>query len=79
MVSTAESSSDVLKIVIFPLSTLTISLKLRTIFALSATPVALSAGTDELNIGSVKPISNGASKSYAVSYTQLTLPTNREV
>ena len=62
-VSTVESS-DVLWIVIFPLSTLTISLKVRTIFALSATPVASSAGTDELNIGSVKPISNGASKSY---------------
>ena len=52
IVSTVESS-DVFLIVIFPLSTLTFSLKLRTIFALSATPVASSAGTDELNVGIV--------------------------
>ena len=51
-VSTVESS-DVLWIVIFPLSTLTISLKVRTIFALSATPVASSSGTDEVNVGIV--------------------------
>ena len=37
--------------VMFPLSTSTFSLKLRTIVELTATPVALSAGTDELNVG----------------------------
>ena len=37
--------------VMFPLSTSTFSLKLRTIVESTATPVALSAGTDELNVG----------------------------
>ena len=37
--------------VILPLSTSTFSLKLRTIVESSATPVALSAGTDELSVG----------------------------
>ena len=35
----------------FPLSTSTLSLKLRTIFASLSIPVASSAGTDELNVG----------------------------
>ena len=37
--------------VMFPLSASTFSLKLRTIVESTATPVALSAGTDELNVG----------------------------
>ena len=36
---------------IFPLSASTLSLKLRTIVESTATLVALSAGTDELNVG----------------------------
>ena len=39
--------------VMFPLSTSTFSLKLRTIVESSATLVALSAGTDELSVGTV--------------------------
>ena len=35
----------------FPVSASTFSLKLRTIVELSATLVALSAGTDELSVG----------------------------
>ena len=35
----------------FPLSASTFSLKFRTIVELSATPVALSAGTEELSVG----------------------------
>ena len=50
MVSNIELS-DVFFMVIFPLSTSTFSLKLRTIVESTATPVALSAGTDELNVG----------------------------
>ena len=52
IVSTVESS-DVLWIVIFPLSVSTFSLKLRTIVASSATSVASSSGTDEVNVGIV--------------------------
>ena len=37
--------------VILPLSASTFSLKLRTIVESTATPVALSAGTDELSVG----------------------------
>ena len=37
--------------VMFPLSTSTFSLKLRTIVESTAIPVALSAGTDELSVG----------------------------
>ena len=43
--------SEVFLIVIFPVSTSTISLKFRTIFASSATSVALSAGVDDDNVG----------------------------
>ena len=50
MVSNIELS-DVFFMVIFPLSASTFSLKLRTIVESTATPVALSAGTDELNVG----------------------------
>ena len=39
--------------VIFPLSTSTFSLKLRTIFESFAIPVALSAGDDEDKVGAV--------------------------
>ena len=52
MVSIVELS-DVFLIVMFPLSASTLSLKLRTIFASIATPVALSAGVDELKVGAV--------------------------
>ena len=38
---------------IFPLSASTLSLKLRTIVESTATLVALSAGTDELSVGTV--------------------------
>ena len=56
--------------VMFPLSVSTFSLKLRTIVASTATPVALSAGTDEVNVGSVKPKSNALpSESTSYSYT----------
>ena len=53
-------SSEVFLIVIFPLSASTASLKVKTIFAFVATPVALSDGLEDDN---------------AVSYTRLTLPT----
>ena len=43
--------SDVFLMVIFPLSASTFELKLRTIVESTATLVALSAGTDELNVG----------------------------
>ena len=43
--------SDVFLIVIFPVSTSTFSLKLRTMFAFTPTAVALSAGVDELRVG----------------------------
>ena len=49
IVSTVELS-DVFFIVMFPVSASTFSLKLRTIVELSATLVALSAGTDELSV-----------------------------
>ena len=52
IVSTVELS-DVFFIVIFPVSASTISSKFKTIFASSATPVALSAGTDEVKVGLV--------------------------
>jgi len=39
--------------VILPVSASTFSLKFKTIFALSETPVALSAGVDELKVGAV--------------------------
>jgi hypothetical protein len=50
MVSIVELS-DVFLIVMFPLFASTLSLKLRTIFESIATPDALSAGVDELNVG----------------------------
>ena len=50
IVSTVELSV-VFLMVMFPLSTSTFSLKLRTIVESSAIPVALSAGTDELSVG----------------------------
>ena len=50
IVSKVESSV-VFLIVIFPVSTSTISLKFRTIFAFTATLVALSAGVDEFKVG----------------------------
>ena len=43
--------SDVFLIVIFPVSASTFSLKLRTMFALTPTVVALSSGVDELRVG----------------------------
>ena len=52
MVSTVELS-EVFLIVMFPLSASTLSLKLRTIVESTATPVALSAGTDEVRVGPV--------------------------
>ena len=58
-----------------PLSRSTFSLKFKTIFASTATPVALSAGTDELNIGSVKPKSNAVLKLYSYTYCSLAKPT----
>ena len=56
--------------VMFPLSVSTFSLKLRTIVASTATPVALSAGTDEVNVGSAAINSNAVFKlySYTLSY-----------
>ena len=50
MLSTVELSEDFL-IVILPLSTSTASLKVRTIFASTATPVALSDGVEEERVG----------------------------
>ena len=50
IVSTVELS-DVFFIVMLPVSASTFSLKLRTIVESSATLVALSAGTDEFNVG----------------------------
>ena len=52
MVSTVESSEDFL-IVILPLATSTASLKVRTILASTATPVAPSAGVEEDRVGLV--------------------------
>ena len=52
MLSTVESSA-VLLIVILPLSTFTNSLKVRTILASTATPVAPSAGDDEAKVGAL--------------------------
>ena len=46
-------SSEVFLIVILPLSVSTVSLKVRTMFASTATLVALSAGVDELRVGAV--------------------------
>ncbi len=46
-------SSDVFLIVILPLSASTASLKFRTIFALTAIPVALSAGVEDDRVGAV--------------------------
>ena len=43
--------SEVFLIVIFPVSTSTLSSKFKTIFALSDTLVALSAGVDDDNVG----------------------------
>ena len=60
--------------VIFPLSASTFSLKLRTIVELSATPVALSAGTEELSVGTALAVVK-LNAVVAVSYTHLTLPT----
>ena len=45
--------SDVFLIVIFPDVALTLSLNVRTILALTATPVALSAGTEEERVGAI--------------------------
>ena len=47
IVSTVESS-DVFLIVIFPVSASTLSLKFRTMFESTATPVALLEGVEEL-------------------------------
>ena len=47
IVSTVESS-DVFLIVIFPVSASTLSLKFRTMFESTATPVALSEGLKSL-------------------------------
>ena len=55
IVSTVESS-DVFLIVIFPVSASTLSLKFRTMFESTATPVALSEGVEELNVGKVLEI-----------------------
>ena len=52
MVSTVEPSDDFL-ITILPLSTSTASLKVRTILAPTATPVAPSAGVEEDRVGSI--------------------------
>ena len=46
-------SSDVFLIVILPLSASTSSLKFKTIFALTATLVALSAGVEDERVGAV--------------------------
>jgi hypothetical protein len=43
---------EVLIIVILPLPTATASLNVRTILAVSETPVALSAGTEDVKVGS---------------------------
>ena len=64
IVSTVELS-DVFFIVIFPLSASTLSLKLRTIVESTATLVALSAGTDELSVGTVLIISKAVVKEYS--------------
>ena len=50
MVSTVESSEDFL-MVMLPLATSTASLKVRTILASTATPVAPSAGVEEDRVG----------------------------
>ena len=52
MVSMVELS-EVFLIVILPLSTSTTSLKVRTILALTPTPVALSAGAEDDKAGTV--------------------------
>ena len=57
MVSTVESS-EVFLMIILPDSTSTASLKVSTILLSTATPIALSAGVDELSVGlvvSIKP------------------------
>ena len=46
-------SSDVFLIVTFPDVALTLSLNVRTILALTATPVALSAGVDDERVGAM--------------------------
>ena len=53
ILSTCELSDVFLIITVPPLSASTFSLKLRTIVELSATPVASSSGTDEVNVGIV--------------------------
>ena len=45
--------SEAFLIVMLPLSVSTVSLKVRTMFASTATLVALSAGVDELRVGAV--------------------------
>ena len=52
IVSTVESSDDFL-ITILPLSTSTASLKVSTILASTATPVAPSVGVDEDRVGAL--------------------------
>ena len=47
---------EVLIIVILPLPTATASLKVNTILAVSEIPVALSAGTEEVRVGSTLSI-----------------------
>ena len=47
--------------VIFPLSTSTLSLKFKTISASTSTDVALSAGVDEVRVGSVASAKNSSS------------------
>ena len=54
IVSTVESSEDFL-MVMLPLATSTASLKVRTILASTATPVAPSAGVEEDKTGLVRP------------------------
>ena len=53
ILSTCESSDVFLIIIVPPLSASTFSLKLRTIVASTAILVALSVGTDEVNVGNV--------------------------
>ena len=42
-------------------------------------PVALSVGVDELNVGNIFAVVKLKAVVEPVSYTHLTLPTNREV
>ena len=53
IVSTVALPVVFLIVIVPPLSASTFSLKLRTIVELSATPVASSSGTDEVNVGIV--------------------------